>query len=91
MIQGYSAVNTPTSGDENKGQSGQEKIFLIKKYNRNGLFEKKIMRNGKTLRTGKWSKEEHNIFLQAILKYGAKWKKVLNRQFFIFSKNYLFN
>ena len=51
-------------------------IFLIKKYHRNGLLEKKKMKLQKILISGKWSREEHKSFVKASIKYGANWKKV---------------
>ena len=53
-------------------------IFKIKKYFRNGLLEKKMMKNSECLKVGKWSKDEHNLFITASLKYGDNWKKVNN-------------
>lgn len=51
-------------------------IFIIKKFQRNGLLEKKKMKNQKILQSGKWSREEHSLFINASLKYGSNWRKV---------------
>ncbi len=60
-----------------KSKCNQKKpIFGIKKYHRNGLLEKKIMKVKNTLNTGKWTKDEHVAFIRAGLMYGSDWKKV---------------
>jgi hypothetical protein len=51
-------------------------IFSIKKYHRNGLLEKKIMKKCEILNSGKWTREENTKFIRAGLKYGTNWKKV---------------
>jgi hypothetical protein len=51
-------------------------IFNIKKYHRNGLYEKKLMKKNSSLHYGKWSKEESSKFIRAGMKYGTNWRKV---------------
>jgi SHAQKYF class myb-like DNA-binding protein len=52
------------------------KIFKIRKNKRRGLLEKKIMRFNKTINQGRWTREEHVIFIKACLKHGANWFKI---------------
>ncbi len=54
------------------------KIFEIRKYNRKGLFEKKMMKKNDKLNYGKWTDEENAKFISTSLKYGASWFKVAN-------------
>jgi hypothetical protein len=51
-------------------------IFNIKKYNRNGLLEKKNMKKNKVLQSGKWTPQENLRFIKGVLKSGVNWKKV---------------
>ncbi len=82
MIQGSSPnTNSSSSDEEIKDYSLSEtnskrQIFLIKKYHRKGLLEKKIMKTSNNMNMGKWSREEHNKFIRASLKHGTNWKKV---------------
>jgi hypothetical protein len=54
-------------------------IFNIKKYNRNGLLEKKNMKRSKVLQSGKWTPEENVRFIKGVLKCGVNWKKVIKK------------
>jgi hypothetical protein len=47
-------------------------IFKTKKLKRNGLLERKSIK----MNVGRWTNEEHQIFLEACLKYGPNWKLV---------------
>ena len=52
-------------------------IFCIKKYNRNGLLEKKNMKRNRLMLSGKWTAEENIRFIKGSLKWGGvNWKKV---------------
>ena len=53
-------------------------IFTIRKYNRNGLLEKKNMKKSRQMLSGKWSAEENSRFIKGALKWGVDWKKVIN-------------
>jgi hypothetical protein len=52
------------------------KIFLSKKLKRNGLLEKKTILMNSKIKVGRWTKEEHKLFLIACNMYGPQWKKV---------------
>lgn len=61
-----------TNGYTTKGNP----IFTIRKYNRNGLLEKKNMKKTREMVSGKWSAEENSRFIKGALKWGVNWKKV---------------
>ncbi len=65
---------TPNSNPRKKSENS---IFLIKKYHRNGLLEKKQMKKCEILNSGKWTREENVNFIRAGLKYGTNWKRVI--------------
>ena len=77
-------TNLSTSGitHENSHQSpinnskAKQSIFSIKKYHRNGLLEKKMMKRNQIYQSGKWTKEENTKFIRTGIKHGANWKKV---------------
>lgn len=54
----------------------KEIIFEIRKHNRNGLYEKKMMKKNEKLNYGKWNDEENAKFISTSLEYGADWFKV---------------
>jgi SHAQKYF class myb-like DNA-binding protein len=57
-------------------------IISMKNYSSKTSNNSKTNKTDKTLRTssvfteGNWTKEEHKIFLDALMKYGVKWKLV---------------
>ena len=74
VISDTTADLTPTSNPRKKNENS---IFLIKKYHRNGLLEKKLMKKCEILNSGKWTREENSNFIRAGLKYGTNWKRVI--------------
>lgn len=68
--------STNSSLHNNLHEHKRNLIFNIKKYHRNGLLEKKIMKKSEILNSGKWTREENSKFIRAGLKYGTNWKKV---------------
>jgi hypothetical protein len=54
----------------------KEPIFNIKKYFRNGMLEKKIMKKYNKMNVGKWTRKEHRKFVSACIKYGTNWNNV---------------
>ncbi len=72
----FFAKNSKQTNSSRSDSANKNKIFLIKKYYRNGLLEKKIMHKRKILKTGKWTKDEHLRFVDAGIKYGTEWRKV---------------
>ncbi len=45
-----------------------KQLFLIRKTRRENLFKK--------ITKGRWTHEEHRVFIKACLKYGCNWKAV---------------
>ena len=60
-------INLNNLSNENHVPKSQIQLNNIPKNNQN---------NEENILTGKWSDEEHELFIEGILKYGNEWKKV---------------
>jgi hypothetical protein len=51
-------------------------IFKTKKNKKDGLFERKAKMENSSINAGRWTEDEHSIFMKACLQHGPKWTNV---------------